>query len=80
MGLLDEVAAEAVKHKPAKCIVARWIDQLDETQRVEVKEMLGSGFPVSAMHRVIVRHFPQVFGERALGKHLEGGCCCVAQG
>lgn len=79
MGLLDEVAAEATKHKPAKCVVARWLDTLDSKRRVEVDELLGSAFPVLAMYRVIVRHYPKVFGERALGKHVGGGCCCVVE-
>lgn len=79
MGLLDEVATEATKYKVSKCIVVRWLDSLDKKQRAEVDELFASDFPTMPMYRVIMRHYPKAFGERALGKHREGGCCCVSQ-
>lgn len=79
MGLLDEVAKEAVAHKPTHCIVGRWLNNLEQKTRAEVSEVLASSYPFSAMYRVISRHYPKVFAERSLTKHLEGQCCCVPE-
>lgn len=78
MGLLDEVAVEATAHRPAKCVVGRWLGTLDKKSKAEIDEVLGSQHPWTALYRVIVRHYGRLFAERTFTKHLEGKCCCVS--
>lgn len=80
MGLLDDVSREHAANRVTVCIVQRWYTKLDSAKQAEVDEVLKSEYPAYTICRVLLRHFPGAFGERAFVRHMRGECCCVSEG